>query len=283
MGDSAILVAEIGCNHGGRLELARHLVELSARAGAQVVKFQKRCVAESLTQEQFHEPYANRNSFGKTYGEHRQHLELSIDEHATLKSCAERLGLEYACSVWDATSLREIAALRPSYIKIPSAGNSNTGLIAAAVQHWDGPIHVSLGMMTREEEQRLAAVLDQSWRRVALYACTSAYPTPAHDLALGEIKRLRDTYVDALGVGFSGHYLGIAPDIAALALGATWIERHFTDNRRRKGSDHAVSLLPSEFSVLRGSLDVVSLGLGSKGPEVLDSEIATRLKMKGGG
>ena len=139
------VIAEIGCNHKGDFSIAREMVE-TARYFCKVdaVKFQKRNPRECLDENTYNSPHPNPNaSYGPTYGEHREFLEFKIEQHEELKEYAEELGMEYACSVWDPTSAREIASLKPAWIKIPSACNGDQDLLETVIKYYDGEIHVS--------------------------------------------------------------------------------------------------------------------------------------------
>jgi N-acetylneuraminate synthase len=278
--DAVLIVAEIGCNHEGSLATARSQLRLAAEAGADVVKFQKRNVDEHLDAERLSAPYTGRNSFGATYREHRQRLELSLDDHAVLRADAAELGVGYACSVWDESSAREMATLDPAYLKIPSAANTDPGLLATVLDVWGGEIHVSLGMTTRAELRSICDVLAPAMSRTVLYACTSAYPVAPEDLSLLEISWLRTLDPAPALVGFSGHHSGIVPDVAAVALGAGIIERHVTDDRGRRGSDQALSLLADELATLRENVDMVAAGLRTRPAGLLACELPARSKLK---
>ena len=121
------VIAEIGCNHRGEMNTAKELIRVAAiYCGADAVKFQKRCNRELLTTEQYNAPHPNpANSYGKTYGEHREYLEFTAEQHKELKEYCGQMGITYSTSVWDLTSAKEIAALEPAFIKIPSACNNH--------------------------------------------------------------------------------------------------------------------------------------------------------------
>ena len=246
------IVSEIGCNHKGSMEIAKEMVKVAAEfVGADYVKFQKRSNKELLSEEEYLSPHPNpKNSYGSTYGEHREFLEFSLEQHEELKSFCEKLKIGYATSVWDMTSAREIISLGSDFIKIPSACNLNFNLIDFLISEYSGDIHISLGMTNREEEQRIMSRFEErgAFNRLVLYACTSGYPVPHKDVCLVEINRFNESHRKKVkAIGFSGHHLGIAIDIAAQTLGAEWIERHFTLDRTWKGTDHAASLEPDGF------------------------------------
>jgi sialic acid synthase len=279
------IVAEVGCNHRGDFDIARQMISTLAEfCKVDVVKFQKRDVRSLLSPSEFMAPHPNpMHAYGETYGEHREALEFSIEQHRELQRLCQNAGVEYASSVWDAVSARDIAALDPPFIKVPSASNLNWPMLEALIASYSGEIHLSLGMTTRAEEDAIVAFFGERGRAgdLMLYACTSGYPVPFEDVCLLEIGRLREKFGGRVkGYGFSGHHLGIAADIAALALGAEWVERHVTLDRTWKGTDHAASLEPDGMRRLCRDLRAVSGALRHKPEEILEIERAQRGKLK---
>lgn len=280
-----VVVAEIGCNHRGEFDTAEEMVRVAARVcGVDVVKFQKRTPRELLSPDQYHAPHpVPSNAYGPTYGAHREALEFSIDQHRRLKELCEEWGVIYSSSVWDMTSAREIVSLSPVLIKVPSACNTHFALLGYLCDQFGGEIHISLGMTTKEEEEQIIAFMQRRGRLqdTVIYACISGYPVPFEDLCLLEIQRLRYQYADEVkGIGFSGHHLGIAADIAAMVIGAEWIERHFTLDRTWKGTDHAASLEPDGLRRLVRDVRHVSKALQQKRDELLPIEVEQRRKLK---
>ncbi|MFD1330832.1 N-acetylneuraminate synthase family protein [Methylopila musalis] len=279
------VIAEIGCNHMGKMDIAKELVSVAAHVcKADYAKFQKRNNRELLSPAQFSAPHpVPANSYGATYGEHREALEFTVEQHAELKEFCETQGVGYATSVWDMTSAKEIAGLKPDLIKIPSATNSNFELQGWLAENYAGEIHVSTGMTTKDEIDTLITFYEERGRAkdLVVYSCTSGYPVAFEDLCLREITRLREKFEDRVKkIGFSGHHLGIAADVAALALGADWIERHFTIDRTWKGTDHAASLEPDGMRRLVRDLHNVEKALTFKSKDVLDVEDVQRKKLK---
>ena len=193
------------------------------------------------------------------------------------------MGIVYSTSVWDLTSAKEIAALKPELIKIPSACNNHYEMLSWLCENYEGEIHVSLGMTTREEEEKLIRLFEDKKRNqdLVLYSCTSGYPVPAEDVCLLEISRLVKDYGDRVKeIGFSGHHKGIALDVAAYTLGASIIERHYTLDRTWKGTDHAASLEPDGVRRLKRNLTSTYAALKNKSQEVLPIEQVQREKLK---
>jgi len=281
------VIAEIGCNHKGQLEIAKKLIyQAKYYAGVNVVKLQKRTVKELLTDEEYHAPHPSPwNSYGPSYGAHRDFLELSLEDHKELLAYCEKHNIEYSCSVWDMTSAQEIASLKPKKIKIPSPMNNKYDMISWLIENYEGEIHLSLGMTTKAEEKTLLKLFvdEDRAKDLVIYSCTSGYPVSHGDLCLLEIKRLKDIWGKTVkGVGFSGHHLGIAMDMGAVALGAEYIERHFTMDRTWKGTDHAASLEPDGLRKLVRDVKGMEQALRYKDKEILDVEIEQRIKFRGG-
>lgn len=280
-----IIIAEIGCNHKGDINIAFEMVKVAKEfCGADVVKFQKRNPKELLSVVEYNASHPNpENSYGSTYGKHREFLEFSIADHKKFKSYCEKLGVIYSTSVWDLTSTKEIVALNSKYIKIPSACNLDFEILEYLCAHYNGEIHVSLGMTNRKEEEQVVSFFEKRRRNkdLVLYSCTSGYPVPFIDIALLEISRLKNNYSSRVrSIGFSGHHLGIAADIAAVALGASHIERHFTLDRTWKGTDHAASLEPDGLRRLVRDVAHVAQAMQYKAKEILDIEDVQRKKLK---
>lgn len=287
MAEAARVVAEIGCNHKGEMAIAKELITTAAvYCKADYVKFQKRTNRELLPPEQYNAPHPNpANSYGDTYGAHREFLEFSQDQHRELMDFCAQNNIGYSTSVWDVTSAREMAALQPVFLKVPSASNLHWDMLSVLTDEYGGGIQLSLGMTTQAEEDQIVEFFEKKGRAkdLVLYACTSGYPVVFDDIALLEISRLKGKFDDRVqSIGFSGHHLGIAADIAALALGARWIERHFTIDRTWKGTDHAASLEPDGLRRLVRDVRNVSKSLEYKREEMLPVELDTRKKLKWG-
>ena len=281
------VIAEVGCNHKGDLELAKEFIKVAKEfCNVDAVKFQKRDV-ETWTKRYpkvYNSPHPNpANAYGSTYKEHREALEFSLEQHKILKEYCEQIGVIYSTSVWDMKSAQEIATLNPKFIKIPSACNTNLEMLNWLCDNYDGDIHISTGMTTNKEIDDIVDLFMKKGRNknLVLYNCTSGYPVPFEDICLLEINRLKDKYGDKVKqIGFSGHHLGIAVDVSAYTLGAEIIERHFTLDRTWKGTDHAASLEPDGMRRLVRDLNAVHKALTYKKEEVLPIEEVQRRKLK---
>ncbi|NTU71147.1 MAG: N-acetylneuraminate synthase [Coriobacteriia bacterium] len=267
------------------MDLAYELIKTAAvYCKVDAVKFQKRNNKELLTPEQYNAPHPNpANSYGDTYGAHREYLELDVEQHRQLKTWCEEFGLVYSTSVWDLTSAMEIASLNPTTIKIPSACNTHFEMLNWLCDNFPGEIQISVGMTTLEEEKQIIDLFVSKGRAkdLVVFSCTSGYPVPFEDICLLEINRLKTAYDGIVkSIGFSGHHLGIAVDTAAYTLGAHIIERHYTLDRTWKGTDHAASLEPEGLRKLKRDLEAVHKALTYKSAEVLDIEMVQRVKLK---
>ena len=279
------VIAEIGCNHMGSMELAKQLILLAKETNADVAKFQTRDNKLLLTEEQYNAPHPNpTNSYGNTYGEHREYLEFNLNQIIELKDYCEQIGIEYSTSVWEVNSAKMISNLNPSFIKVPSACNNNYEMLEVLRDEYSGQVQISFGMTTQKEEEDIIKFFEQTNQakdRLVVYSCTSGYPVPFKDVSLLEITRLYEKYQNRVKeIGFSGHHLGIAIDIAAYTLGAKWIERHFTKDRTFKGTDHAASLEPEGMKKLIRNLNATFQALNYKSKEILDIEQIQRDKLK---
>lgn len=286
-----VIIAEIGCNHKGDMQIAHKMIKLlgtfkllNENSYIDIVKFQKRTNKELLTPEEYNAPHPNPiNSYGNTYGEHREFLEFDLEQNRQLKKWCEEEGLIYSTSTWDLTAAKEIVSLNPKLIKVPSASNLNFEMLEYLRDNYSGEVHLSFGMTTHEEEQKIINFFKEKNRAkdMVIYSCTSGYPVPFEDICLKEIVRIKEMYgKDVKAIGFSGHHLGIAVDIAALALGATYFERHFTLDRTWKGTDHAASLEPQGLQKLARDIRQTAKALKFKEKEILDIEAVQRKKLK---
>ena len=277
-------ISEIGCNHKGDISIAKEMIKTSKECGADVAKFQKRDNKTLLPPDQYNAPHPNpHNSYGDSYGAHREFLEFTIEEHHELKNYCDQIGIIYSTSVWDVVSAKEVITIAPELIKVPSAMNTNFDMLTLLRDEYQGEVHISTGMTTKHEEKEVIDFFLETnqAKRIVLYSCTSGYPVDPEDVCLLEIKRLHDLFSDQVkAIGFSGHHLGIALDIAAYMLGAEWIERHFTHNRAWKGTDHAASLEPQGLSKLIRDLNETHQALSYKSDDLLPVEIVQRDKLK---
>jgi len=276
-GQPCFIVAEIGNNHQGEMELARRMVREAAAAGAHAVKFQKRDMAAMFTEAGRQAPCSGPNCFGPTYGRHRLALELSIGQLAELKVLAESLGLVFFASAWDQASLRQVLDLGVGLLKIGSADLVNIPLLRQAGAS-GLPLILSTGMSATADIDTAVAELRRFHDAVVLMHCNSTYPCPDELVGLPVMAALAARH--GLPVGYSGHERGLGPSVAAVALGACVLERHFTLDRGMRGTDHQASLDPAGLAELVRLVGEVEGAMRVTCKEVAGSELSAALKLR---
>lgn len=214
------------------------------------------------------------------YYEHRRALEFAIEQHAELRDLCASLGVEYGCSVFDVKSLEEILSIHPSYIKFGSAVNQREDMIHALCGKLNCGFHLSLGMLTSDERERLVPEIEILFGTdTVFFHTTTGYPIKPQDACLLEISKLIG--MTGCPIGYSGHHQGIALDLVAFSLGAQYIERHFTLDRTQKGTDHAASLEPDGLRKVVKYLSDAAEALSLKPPGgMCECEVENRKKFK---
>ena len=271
------VIAEIGHNHGGDLDQAMHLFDEARRAGAHAVKLQKRDNRTLYTREAFDKPYENENSFGSTYGEHREALEFGREEYVALIDYAERIGVTFFATAFDMPSADFLADLDMPAYKIASADLRNVPLLRH-VASFGKPMVLSTGASTMEDVERAHAAVAEINPEIALLQCTAGYPAAWAELDLGVIATFRELFPETV-IGLSSHDNGIAMAVAAHVLGARVIEKHFTLDRVLKGTDHRFSLEPQGLRKMCRDLSRLHLAMGDGCKKVYESEAAPAIKM----
>ena len=273
----AYVIAEIGHNHGGDLAAAKDLFVAAAEAGASAVKLQKRDKQGLFTREMLEKPYGGRNSYGATYGEHRQALEFGEREYRELASLAAELGIDFFTTAFDEVSLDFIVSLGLPAIKIASGDLTNSPLLEAAGKT-GVPVIVSSGGANLSDVVTAVSVLDGVGASFALLQCTATYPAQPEQLNLRVIDTYRRLFPNAV-IGYSGHDVLPTVPIAAYTLGARVVERHFTLDKGAPGSDHHFSQTPAELKAMVEDLAVVRVALGSSVKQQLPEEAPALAKM----
>lgn len=272
------IIAEIGNNHNGDIKIAKKLIDEAQKCGANSVKFQTKDIETAFSQEMLNKNYETRNSFGKTYREHKQFLELSINQLSELKKYSEDRDLIFFSTPFDLKSLNRLEKLNMEIYKISSFHVTDLVLVEAIAKK-KKPVIMSTGMSTIKEIDKAVKILKKYKCKYIIMHCVSSYPTNPKDLNLGAIKVLRQRYKCL--VGYSGHEtnVNIAPSV--VLYNACAIERHFTLDRAMKGPDHALSLEPSGLNLLvqRSKLIFDAKGLEKK--FVNECELETRKKFRG--
>jgi N-acetylneuraminate synthase len=272
-GQPAFIVAEIGINHNGSLDLARKLIAAAHLAGCDAVKFQKRTVEVVYTPEELAKP--RESPFGSTNGDLKRGLEFGHEQYRAIDEYCRLHNILWFASCWDEASVDFIAQFDPPCFKIASASLTNHHLLKHHRQY-STPIILSTGMSTLEQIDRAVEVLGT--QDLILMHCTSTYPSKPEELNLRTIPKLRERY--GVPVGYSGHEVGLATSVAAAVLGACMIERHITLDRAMWGSDQAASVEPQGFARLVRDIHVVEQALGDGIKRVYDSEVPIMNKLR---
>lgn len=263
-------IAELGQNHQGDIKIAKQMIDELVGTGVKAIKTAKRDI-ESLPKKMKEFPYINENSFGKNYYEHRQALEFSFDIFFELKKYAESKGFDFISSFTDIISFEFLKKIGLQKIKIASQRTIDEKLLNHIAKSFHGTIYMSSGMSDIKIIDKMIDIFKN--KKKYIMQCTSVYPCANNILHLRVLKTYRKRYKKLVdGFGFSGHNMSIAPDIAAYALGATIIERHFTLDKKMKGSDHAGSLEIKEIKQLLEYLHEAAVCLGNSKKYILPEE-----------
>jgi sialic acid synthase len=271
------VIAEVGHNHQGSLDQCKRIFEEAARCGAHAVKLQKRDNRALYTREFFNKPYDNENSFGATYGEHREALEFGHAEYHELRSYCAELGIDFFATAFDEASADFLAELDMPAYKIASADLINVPLLRH-VARLGKPVILSTGAATLDDVRRGYDAVAELNDQVAILQCTAGYPAAFEELDLRVITTYRELFPDSV-IGFSSHDNGIAMPVAAFVLGARIVEKHFTLNRALKGTDHSFSLEPQGMRKLVRDLERTHSAMGDGTKRMYPSESGPALKM----
>lgn len=255
------IIAEAGINHQGDINNAKLLIDLAAQSGANAVKFQKRTISRILTKEGLAAPYTSKNAFAPTYGAHKEALELTKDQFLLLQAYATEKGLDFTASGWDEEAVDFLDEINVPFFKMASADLTNFPLLIHTAKK-QRPMIISTGMADQETVQAAYDLIHPINSKLAILHCCSAYPCPPENLNLRVIQTYQKLFPTTI-IGYSGHESTSTPTLAAAALGAKIIERHFTFSKTAKGSDHAASLEPKELTKLISDINIIHRSLGS--------------------
>jgi sialic acid synthase SpsE len=273
-GQPVYVIAEIGINHNGDLEIAKKLMDVAASAGCDAVKFQKRtpelCVPEEQKSQIRETPWGT-----MTYLEYKERTEFGQQEYQQIDTYAKQLGIHWFASPWDLPSVDFLLTFDPVCIKVASASLTDDALLKKLVAS-GVPLILSTGMSTMEEIDHAATVVKSS--QYALAHATSTYPCQPSELNLRMISTLKDKF--QVPIGYSGHETGLATTLAAVAMGATFIERHITLDRAMWGTDHSASVEPTGLDRLVRDIRNIELAFGDGVKRVFESELPVRAKLR---
>lgn len=268
------LIAEIGINHNGSLDIAKTLIDIAAEAGCQAVKFQKRTPEVCVPPEQ--RDVIRQTPWGEmTYMDYRYRVEFGADEYSEIAKHSRSRGVDWFASPWDVPSVTFLEDQGVSTHKVASASVTDLDLLRE-LEHTGKPIILSTGMSTLEQIDRAVETLGTS--RLVIMHATSTYPLPPEEANLRMIHTLRDRY--EVPVGYSGHERGLQISLAAVALGAVTLERHITLDRTMWGSDQAASLEPGGLRTLVRDIRIIEQAMGDGVKRVYPGELAPLSKLR---
>jgi sialic acid synthase len=271
------VIAEIGHNHQGDLDKARQLFQRAKECGVDAVKLQKRDNRSLYTAEMYNRPYEHENSFGRTYGDHREFLEFGRTEYVELQRCARELGLTFFATAFDVPSADFLAELDAPAYKVASGDLRNHPLLRHLAR-FQKPVIISSGGASLEDVERAYDVIATINPRICILQCTASYPTEPEHMNLRVVDTFRQRFPGAV-VGLSDHYNGIAMAVVAYMLGARMIEKHFTLNHTWKGTDHALSLEPIGMHKMIRDLQRARVAVGDGTKVALPIESSALMKM----
>jgi len=273
-GQPVYIVAEIGINHNGDVEIAKRLIDAAKLAGCDAVKFQKRTPELCVPPEQRNIP--RETPWGLiTYMEYRYKVEFGYEQYAEIDRYCKQQGIAWFASCWDIPSVDFIEQFDPPCYKVASASLTDDELLLR-LNATGKPILLSTGMSTMDEIRHAVSLLDHD--RLIILHSTSTYPCPPNELNLRMIQTLKREF--GLPVGYSGHEVGLQTTYAAVVLGACVVERHITLDRAMWGSDQAASVEPGGFMRLVRDIRVIEQALGDGVKRVYESELAARAKLR---
>jgi sialic acid synthase SpsE len=269
------IIAEAGLNHNGSVEIARQMIDAAVQAGVDGIKFQKRTVDTLAIATVLDAPDERFPEFGKTYRQVREHIEFNAAEYAEIKSYCQAKGVDFLCTAFDPDAVDFLEELDVAIYKLASHSLTNLELLRY-LAGIGKPVILSTGMAEWEEIDRGVAIFKEAGTALYLLHCISAYPTPVDQHNLAMLAKLKDRY--NLPVGYSGHEIGYQPTLAAVAMGATIVERHYTLDKGMVGFDHKISLEPQELTAMVQDIRAVESMIGSGEKRVSKQELITRNK-----
>jgi N-acetylneuraminate synthase len=272
-GNPVFIIAEIGINHNGDIEIAKRLVNAAKKAGCNAVKFQKRTIEVVYTEKELSN--LRESPFGTTNGDLKRGLELSYEAYKEIDQYCKELDIIWFASPWDEQSVDFLESFNVPCYKIAAASLTDPGLLRR-VNEKNKPILLSTGMSELEEVDKAVAFLDKS--RLLLFHCVSLYPAPAEKVNLRTMQTLAERY--NVPVGYSGHELDTIVSAVATGMGAVAVERHFTLDRDMWGSDHKASINPIEMTELVNNIRLTEKALGTPDKHCLPEEVAVKEKLR---
>ena len=274
-GHPAYVVAEIGVNHNGSVEIAKDLIKQAHHAGVDAVKFQKRTPELCVPRDQW-DIMRETPSWGYiSYIDYRRKMEFQTEEYTEIDRYCKEVGMPWFASVWDEPSVEFLEAFEPICYKVPSASLTDHSLLRC-LRGTGRPVILSTGMSTMEQIREAVKILDMD--QLVICHATSTYPCDPQELNLHMIETLRKEF--PCPIGYSGHEVGLITSVVAVALGACMVERHITLDRAMWGSDQAASVEPQGFERLVKYVRVTEQSLGDGEKHVYESEMASLRRLR---
>ncbi|MCI4394152.1 hypothetical protein PGIGA_G00165470 [Pangasianodon gigas] len=271
------IIAEIGQNHQGDIEIAKKMIRMAKSCGADCVKFQKSELEHRFTRRALERSYSSPHAWGSTYGEHKRHLEFSHAQYRELQSFAQEVGIFFTASGMDEMAVEFLHEINVPFFKVASADTNNIPYLEKTAMK-GRPMVISSGMQSMETMRCVYQTVKKHNSAFTFLQCTSAYPLPMEHVNLRLITEFQKEFPD-IPIGYSGHEAGISVSVAAVALGAKVLERHVTLDKSWKGSDHAASLEPAELEALVREIRMVEVALGSPVKQMLPCESSCHSKL----
>ena len=272
-GQPAFIIAEIGINHNGDLDIAKKLIAAAKNVGCDAVKFQKRTVDVVYTPEEL--AATRDNPFGLTNGDLKRGLEFSFDNYQEIDRFCKEQDILWFASPWDEGSVEFLEQFNVPCHKIAAASLTDAGLLEK-IRATGKSVILSTGMSELSEIDKAVALLDKE--KLLIMHCVSQYPADPENINLRAMRTLRERY--GTPVGYSGHELDLSTSAAAVALGACAVERHFTLDRKMWGSDHKASIEPSEMETVISNIRIIEKAMGDPAPRCLSVEEPVKAKLR---
>lgn len=271
--EPCFVIAEIGINHNGELDIAKKLIDAAISVGCEAVKFQKRTIEVVYKPEELE--IARESPFGETNGDLKRGLEFGMEDYDQIDHYCRQQGIMWFSSCWDEASVDFMERFNPPCYKIASASLTDDNLLLHH-RNKGRPIILSTGMSTMEQIDHAVDLLGKD--SLIIMHCTSTYPSKNKELNLRTVQTLRNRY--GVPVGYSGHEVGLATTVAAATVGACAVERHITLDRAMWGSDQAASVEPQGFARIVRDIRAVEEAMGDGQKRIYESEVPIMKKLR---
>lgn len=272
--NKCLIIAEVGQNHQGDINIAKQYIKACHEAGADVVKFQKSDLNSKFNKNALNRIYNSKNSFGKTYGEHKSFLEFSKEQYLELQKYANEIGITFTASGMDIPSFDFLYSIGCPILKVGSGDTNNIELLKH-ISKYNVPLILSTGMNNMKSViKSVNTLFNNGVKSLCLMQCTSSYPLNDRNVHLNVLQSYKNYFGNKIVIGYSGHDVGIPITLASVAMGAKVIEKHVTFDKTWKGTDHPASLDMNELKKLCVDIRRIENALGSTEKKIQNSELA---------